>query len=143
MTPPTLRAVTGPRTPGCGWRPVAASVAVAVIGAAVLGGCGGASTPSSAGVGGTTTAPAPTTSIVSTSSSISVPGSTTTPAVRNLVVDDTLRAQLLQAGAAMNSLPASAYTGLVPGTTYYAYDSLTGTYWAGAGLVPSPSSRCR
>jgi len=45
------------------------------------------------------------------------------------------------AGAAMNSLPASAYTGLQPARTYYAYDAVTATYWAAAGLVPSPSSQ--
>jgi len=44
------------------------------------------------------------------------------------------------AGAALNSLPASDYTGLRPGETYYAYDATTATYWAGAGLVPSASS---
>jgi hypothetical protein len=40
----------------------------------------------------------------------------------------------------MNGLPASAYTGLVAGKTYYAFDPVTGTYWAGAALVPSNSS---
>jgi hypothetical protein len=49
-------------------------------------------------------------------------------------------AALLQAGAALNSLQASDYTGLAPGETYYAYDATTSTYWAGAALVPSPSS---
>lgn len=51
-----------------------------------------------------------------------------------------VRTQLVAAGAALNNLTPSAYTGLVAGTTYYAYDSATSTYWAGAGLVPSPSS---
>jgi hypothetical protein len=49
-------------------------------------------------------------------------------------------AALIQAGAALNSLQASDYTGLAPGETYYAYDATTATYWAGAALVPSPSS---
>ena len=114
----------------------------AVMAAAGLAGCSGASTsPRAGGAGATTTTAPPTSSVASTSSSVPGPGSTTSPAVQNLVVDDTLRTQLLLAAAAMDSLSASDYTGLVPGTTYYAYDSLTGTYWAGAGLVPSPSSQ--
>jgi len=56
------------------------------------------------------------------------------------VVTAEIRSQLLQAGAALNHLPASVFTGLVSGLTYYAYDPATATYWAGAGLVPSSSS---
>jgi hypothetical protein len=52
-----------------------------------------------------------------------------------------VRDQLLKAGAAVNDIPASDYTGLTPGTTYYAFDPATNTYWAGASLVPSPSSQ--
>jgi len=55
-------------------------------------------------------------------------------------VTDDIRSQLVAAGAALNSIPASDYTGLQPGETYYAYDPATQTYWAGAGLVPSPAS---
>ena len=69
-----------------------------------------------------------------------VPTSTSTSSAQNLVVTDTVRSQLLQAGAKLNNLPASAYTGLRPGRTYYAYDPATATYWAGAQLVPSSSS---
>ncbi len=47
----------------------------------------------------------------------------------------------MQAGAALNSLPASAYRGLAAGRVYYAFDSATMTYWAGAALDPSPSSQ--
>jgi hypothetical protein len=47
----------------------------------------------------------------------------------------------VEAAAAANRLPASAYTGLAPGSAYYAYDPATATYWAGAALVPSPSSQ--
>jgi hypothetical protein len=69
------------------------------------------------------------------------PGSTTTPVqIADLVVTDQVRAQLVATGAALNGIPASEYTGLRPGETYYGYDPATKTYWAGAGLVPSPSS---
>jgi hypothetical protein len=47
---------------------------------------------------------------------------------------------LVDAGAAVNNIPASEYTGLAPGLTYYAFDQVTDTYWAGARLVPAPSS---
>ncbi len=70
----------------------------------------------------------------------SVPTTTTAPSASNLLITNQIRSQLVAAGAALNSLPASAYSGLVPGETFYAYDSTTGTYWAGAGLVPSSSS---
>ncbi len=56
------------------------------------------------------------------------------------MITNAVRAQLVQAGAALNTLPASAYTGLAAGQTYYAYDPVTATYWAGAALVPSHSS---
>jgi hypothetical protein len=46
----------------------------------------------------------------------------------------------LAAGAAVNNIPVSEYTGLAPGLTYYALDRATETYWAGARLVPAPSS---
>ena len=59
----------------------------------------------------------------------------------NLVVTDQIRAQLVAAGAALNSIPASEYTGLRPGGTFYAYDPATRTDWAGAALVASPSSQ--
>jgi hypothetical protein len=59
---------------------------------------------------------------------------------QNLPVTSDVRAQLLAAGAALHGLPSSDYTGLVPGTTYYALDVGTGDYWAGAGLVPAPGS---
>ena len=58
----------------------------------------------------------------------------------NLKVDDGIRAELLQAGAALKQLPASDFTGLEKGLTYYAYDPDTTTYWAGAHLLPSATS---
>ena len=61
-------------------------------------------------------------------------------APKNLTVTDSVRAQLLQAGAAMKGFPVSDFTGLEAGQTYYAYDPDTATYWAGARLAPSPNS---
>lgn len=60
---------------------------------------------------------------------------------QNLTVTPAVRGELLKAGAATHHLPAKDFTGLVPDRTYYAYDPATATYWAGAGLVPSPSSQ--
>ena len=62
------------------------------------------------------------------------------PTAQNLVVTDALRTQLVAAGAALHQLTAADFSGLQPGLTYYALDAKTGTYWAGASLVPSPGS---
>lgn len=118
-------------------------VVLALLGTMALAGCSSSSNghPSSSGTSSSTSTSSkpspskPTTTISSTTTS-----STTPPAVQNLPVTDSVRESLLEAGAALNNLPVSDYVGLVPGTTYYAYDSVTQTYWAGAGLDPSPSS---
>lgn len=75
------------------------------------------------------------------------PATTSTTAQRtsatgaaNLLVTNAVRAQLLTVGAAFHGAPVSEYKGLAPGLTYYAIDRTTGTYWAGAKLVPAPSS---
>ena len=101
--------------------------------------CGGGS---HSGAGAAAVASSTPTSAVPVTTSSSGAGTTTTSATgaRNLVVTDTIRTQLVTAGAQLNSLPSSDYTGLRAGETYYAYDPITQTYWAGAGLDPSPSS---
>jgi hypothetical protein len=53
----------------------------------------------------------------------------------NLPVTDPVRDQLFAAAATLTDHPASDYTGLTPGTTYYAYDPILDTYWAGASLA--------
>jgi hypothetical protein len=63
------------------------------------------------------------------------------PSDENLLLTDTIRAQLVAAAAKLNGLPASAYTGLVQGESYYGFDPATNTYWAGGALSPSPSSQ--
>lgn len=81
--------------------------------------------------------PAPT----GASPTSTTPSSTTSSAAAvNVAVSDQIRSQLVAAGAALNGIPPSQYTGLAPGLTYYALDKTTGTYWAGARLVPAPSS---
>jgi len=59
---------------------------------------------------------------------------------KNLPLTNAVRAQLVAAGAAYHGLAASDFTGLFPGTAYYALDVTTSTYWAGASLVPNPKS---
>jgi len=94
-----------------------------------------------AGCGSSSSSPSSPASSSSSPSSPASSGSTpTTAGVRNLVVPNAVRAQLLAAGAALHQLPVRDYTGLVKGETYYAYDPSTRTYWAGAGLVASPKS---
>jgi hypothetical protein len=75
---------------------------------------------------------------VTVTSSPTTSTAATTP--KNLTITPAVRSQLVNAGAATHELPAKDFTGLVPGSTYYAYDPATATYWAGAGLVPSSSS---
>ncbi|MGO9559738.1 MAG: hypothetical protein ACLPQS_15270 [Acidimicrobiales bacterium] len=119
------------------------SFVVAVLCAAVLAGCSSAASPSSSTSSTTTTSQAPSTSSTSTAtaptSTSSAPTTTSAP-TGNLAVTNLVESELVAAGAALNSLPASDYTGLATGRTYYAYDAATKTYWAGAALVPSPSS---
>ena len=76
----------------------------------------------------------------STTPATTMPRTTAAASAKNLVVDNTVRAQLLAAGAALHKLPTTDYTGLVPKETYYAYNPATNTYWAGAGLVASKKS---
>jgi len=113
-------------------------IAVVVAGATGLAACS-AGPASHATATSTTTSQALTTTSQATSPTS--PTTTTTSATTaNLAVTDQIRTELVAAGAALNSLASSAYTGLVPGETFYAYDAATMTYWAGAGLVPSPTS---
>ncbi|MGH9046319.1 MAG: hypothetical protein ACRDVW_03285 [Acidimicrobiales bacterium] len=51
-----------------------------------------------------------------------------------------MREALIAAGAGVNHIPVTEYTGLVSGSSYYALDRSTGTYWAGAALQPAPSN---
>lgn len=58
----------------------------------------------------------------------------------NLPVTDAVRAELVSAAAATtNGIPASEFTGLRPGQTYYAYEADDQTYWAAARLLAGPS----
>ena len=86
-----------------------------------------------------TTVAAPTSTAPTTSSANSSTTSAPTGA-QDLVVTDAIRSQLVAAGAQLNNLPASDYTGLRAGETYYAYDPVAKVYWAGAGLDPSTAS---
>jgi hypothetical protein len=52
-----------------------------------------------------------------------------------------VRSELIDAVAAVEHLTPDSYTGLRPGSAFYAYDATTRTYWAGAALVPSASSQ--
>jgi cytoskeletal protein RodZ len=99
----------------------------------------GCSSSSSSGQPSTTSS---TSASSTTSSNGHRSGTTTTTATGtvDLPVTDQIRSQLVAAGAAVNDIPVAQYSGLAPGLTYYAFDRSTGTYWAGARLVPAPSS---
>jgi hypothetical protein len=85
-----------------------------------------------AACGSTTTTTHPTSTVAATT--------TTSAATRDLVVTTSVRRSLLAAGAALHHLPTSDYVGLDPGTTYYAFDPVTDTYYAAAGLLASRTS---
>jgi hypothetical protein len=55
----------------------------------------------------------------------------------NLPVTDDVRAELLQAGATLTGRPATEFSGLQPGKTYYALmpTETNPTYWAAAALA--------
>ena len=112
--------------------PVLLSLVVAACSSKTTTGTSASTPPASATPTPTPSPPTPGGSTAATSAPSGAP--------QNLVVTDALRADLVQAGAQSHGLPASDYTGLVPGMTYYALDSGTGISWAGAGLVPSSSS---
>jgi hypothetical protein len=87
-----------------------------------------------------TATPVPTVTVTITSSGVPTnpPGGS---GATNLALTPTVTDQLVAAGAATHQLPAKDFTGLVPGRSYYALDSVTSTYWAAAGLVPKKSSQ--
>ncbi len=120
-------------------RYLAATAMVAVP--LVLAGCSSSSAPATTTTASVATAPAAT---GSTATGSTAPGSTATgaasSAAANVAVTDAIRARLVAAGAAVNSIPVTEYTGLAPGLTYLALDRATKTYWAGARLVPAPSA---
>jgi hypothetical protein len=111
--------------------------AAAAAAVAILAGCGSSGAGSSSA---SSTAQSTSTTPTQTSSGGGTSTTVTTSGARNLAVTDAVRADLLAAGAAHNSLPVSDYTGLRHGMTYYAYDAASNTYWAGAQLVPSATS---
>jgi hypothetical protein len=126
---------------------VRAAWAIVGISAFVVAGCTSGSTSSKSattipGSGQVNSTTVPGASSSSTTQ-VATSGVTTTSlsGTGNLPVTDAVRQSLLEAGAAHQNLPASDYTGLRPGETYYAYDAATSTYWAGAALAPSPASQ--
>jgi hypothetical protein len=103
-------------------------IAIAVV-AAMAAGC------SSSSSGGSTAPP------VTTSTTPSVtPTASPTSGASDLALTADVRAQLIHAYAQEEHVADSAYTGLAKGTAYYAVDNATGTYWAGASLIPSSHS---
>jgi hypothetical protein len=113
--------------------------ALVAVGSLAVAGC--SSSPAAQNTTTSTTVPSGTTATADTGTVTTGPSTTATSSnTVNQPVTDQLRAQLVAAGAALNSIPVAQYTGLAPGLTYYAYDSATQTYWAAARLVPAPTS---
>ena len=121
-------------------------ISAVLAGVACLAACSSpASQPATAN-----TIPAPTTSPAIAASAVPPGSASANPSprpspsaagARNLQLTGAIRAQLTAAAARLNGLPAAAYTGLVPGESYYGFDPAANTYWAGGALDPSPSSQ--
>jgi hypothetical protein len=108
------------------------AAAAVMAGALALAACSSTSTTSSASGTSRTTG-------ATGSGTTSSAGARPTTAV-NVPVTDQVRSELVAAGSALNNIPASEFSGLAPGLTYYGLDRSTGVYWAGARLVAAPSS---
>jgi hypothetical protein len=98
-----------------------------VLGAVAIVAAGCSGSPSTVAPANTSTGPA------ASSTTVPVRGA------KDLVISDTIRTQLIAAVAAQNSVAPAEYSGLTQGMTYFAVDTTTETYWAGAQLVPAPS----
>jgi hypothetical protein len=105
------------------------AVGVVVAGALALAACSATS-----GMSGTSTTTGAAGSST-TSSTVALPTTTV-----NVPVTDEVRSELVSAASAQNNIPASEFSGLAPGLTYYGFDRSTGVHWAGARLVAAPSS---
>lgn len=88
----------------------------------------------------TTTTTTTTTLPTTTSTSTTTTTTNTSSPTKNLAVTPAVIKSILDAGAKFHQLPASDYTGLDPGTAYYAFDPANNTFYAAAGLLPSPHS---
>ena len=121
--------------------PVAALLAAGVVAGLTLtlAGCSSSSSPAPSTSSPSTSAPATTTTSAGSTTASSAAAAAARSAV-NVAVTDQVRSQLVAAGAAVNAIPVAQYRGLAAGLTYEALDRSTGTYWAGARLVPAPSS---
>lgn len=65
---------------------------------------------------------------------LAVPAQACGDSAENLTLTDDVRAELVQAGATLTGFPASEFTGLRPGKSYYGYDPARDMYWAAAAL---------
>ena len=119
--------------------PVGATLAVAAL---ALAACSSSSSSTATTATTATTAAAPSTTATTgqsgsgSSTSAPAPGSK----AQNLPVTDAIRTELVAARAAAIGVAPSNFKGLAPGTTYYAYDPSTGTYWAAAQVMPQVSA---
>lgn len=83
--------------------------------------------------------PHPTVTVTRTVNSTpsTAPSPSPTTGATDLVLTPQIREQLIDAKAREVHVKSSAFTSLYKGTAYYAIDNMTGTYWAGASVVPS------
>jgi len=111
------------------------AAAVVVAGALALSACSSASSTST-----TSSTPGSSRTTGAAGSSTTSSTGTSPPTAVDVPVTDQVRSALVSAGSGLNNIPASEFSGLAPGLTYYGLDRSTGVYWAGARLVAAPSS---
>jgi hypothetical protein len=116
-------------------------VVLLIGGGAILTGCGGGGSPASTAKTTTTTS---TTSATSVTTTTSKSATTTTPSgstkPQNLVATAEVKSALVSAYLAHSGLAAGQVAGTSPGSVYYAYAPLTGTYWALAAFQPASTA---
>jgi hypothetical protein len=120
----------------------------ALLGAVLLGGT--ALTACSSGGGGGTTSTSTstsktTTTVTSATTTTSKGGTTTSTTVasaapNNLVATAAVKSALTASYVAHTGLAADQVAGTAPGSVYYAYVPLTGTYWATASFLPAATA---
>jgi len=114
---------------------------IAVLAAAGMTACSANGTPSSSGQTNVQTTTPATTASAAAAQSAAAP-SPTPSGIQNLVISTAEKSDLASAFVALKGISLSDLSGggPTPGSTYYAYDPATNTYWALASFEPSSAA---
>jgi len=118
-------------------------VGLALLATAGMCACSASQAPNNGGPGnGQTNVPAPTAATSQGATPAAAAPSPTPSGVQDLVISSTEKGDLTAAFVAFKGISLSDIAGAdpTPGTTYYAYDAATDTYWALASFTPSSTA---